>query len=182
MLHRGYKISSTRTSFFQEVDRLRKIFSNNNYPMQLIDECIDKYINKIDISETSEEQKRNKIPIYYQNQTLRNTLRTRLQQHCKDGAIKEHNSKIHNTNTTQDDLEANTLPMKQFQDLHRLRIYEALSILHERPDLNRQKDNFVNPLKLYSRSLHRTTPIIPTQSSQTLSSTQHTYNLRSNSN
>ena len=110
----------------------------------------------------------------------RNTLRKRLQQHCNDGAIKEHNSEYHKTDTTQEDLEANTIPTKQFQDLHRLRVYEALTILHERPDLNRQKDNFVNPLKLYSRSLHRTA--IPTQTSQTIPSTQHTYNLRSTSN
>ena len=37
----------------------------------------------------------------------------------------------------------------------RLQIYEALLILHQRPDMNRQKDNFVNPLKLYSRYLPR---------------------------
>ena len=30
-------------------------------------------------------------------------------------------------------------------------IYEALSILNRKPDLNRQIDNFINPLKLFSR-------------------------------
>ena len=86
----------------------------------------------------------------------RNTLRKRLTQHCKDGAIKEHNTKAHKIETNQSDIQSNTIPIKQFDDLHRLLIYEALSILEERPDLNRQRDNFVNPLKLYSRTLHRT--------------------------
>ena len=41
-------------------------------------------------------------------------------------------------------------------DYHKLTIYEALAILHRKPDLNRQIDNFVNPLKLFSRSTHIT--------------------------
>ena len=107
----------------------------------------------------------------------RNTLRKRLTQHCKDGAIKEHNTKAHKIETSQSDLESNTIAVKQFDDLHRLLIYEALSILEERPDLNRQKENFVNPLKLYSRTLHRTQ-----QNPQFPPPTQHNYNLRSTAN
>ena len=38
----------------------------------------------------------------------------------------------------------------------KLTIYEALAILHRKPDLNKQIDHFVNPLKLFFRSTHIT--------------------------
>ena len=37
---------------------------------------------------------------------------------------------------------------------NKLFIYEALSILDTKPDLNRQIDNFINPLKLFSRGIN----------------------------
>ena len=36
MLHRAYKISSNEEVFQLEVNRLKQIFSNNNYPMIII--------------------------------------------------------------------------------------------------------------------------------------------------
>ena len=73
---------------------------------------------------------------FYIGQT-RNTIRTRLEQHCHDGAIKEHNERRHKTQITLHELEQNTVSITVFRDLTRLKIYEALLILHERPDLNR---------------------------------------------
>ena len=46
--------------------------------------------------------------------------------------------------------------LKIIPDYHKLTISEALAILHRKPDLNRQIDNFVNPLKLFSRITHIT--------------------------
>ena len=81
----------------------------------------------------------------------RNTINKRLEQHCKDGAIKEHLRLKHQQNSSSELLQQNTCPAKQLRDTKRLFIYEALTIiLKERPFINWQKDNFINPLKLYS--------------------------------
>ena len=40
---------------------------------------------------------------------------------------------------------------RNYRYINKLFIYEALSILDRKPDLNRQIDNFINPLKLFSR-------------------------------
>lgn len=255
MLHRGRKISSTMEAFKLEIDRLKQVFTNNNFPIKLIDKCIEEFRTKQNNQNILEDPK-NKLKIYYENQMndqykkdekvikaiinnnvkpttvndeleiiiyyknmktknlimknditrisdklskswivykyncpredcelpnptyigqTRNTLKKRLEQHCNDGAIKEHLHKNHKLTTTQDDLELNTIPVKQFTDTNRLFIYEALLILHERPDLNRQKDNFINPLKLYARSTPRHNN---TNNSQAPTAPQHTHNLR----
>ena len=55
--------------------------------------------------------------------------------------------KKHITSIQTQDLENNTLPVKSFQDLKRMTIYEALLIIEQRPYINRQKDNFINLTK-----------------------------------
>ena len=80
----------------------------------------------------------------------------------------------HQQNSTLELLQQNTCPVKQLRDTKRLFIYEALTILKERPFINRQKDNFINPLKLYSR----TTTLNQSQPKNS-TSTNHTYSLRS---
>ena len=87
----------------------------------------------------------------------RNSAKTRLNQHRQNGAILEHLQQSHNINTVQlDTLLSNVNFLKIIPDYHKLTIYEALAILHRKPDLNRQIDNFVNPLKPFSRSTHIT--------------------------
>lgn len=256
MLHRGYKISSNEEHFQHEVNRLKQIFTNNNYPMKIINQSITKFHKKIK-DKSNQEPPRTKIKIYYENQMneqykkdekimkniitqnvktnndedlefiiyykntktrnllmqnnlaklpdklltswsvykfscyyedcellnpsyigqTRNTIRTRLQQHCRDGAIKDHLQRYHRSETDIQCLETHTVPIKQFNDLRRLKIYEALLILHQRPDMNRQKDNFVNPLKLYSRYLPRPRHNPETQTPSTQQPPR--YNLRS---
>lgn len=255
LLHRARKISTSPDIFIEEINRLKQIFSNNNYPMEFINKCIDEY--HISINNKNNQETKQKIKIYYENQIneqykkdekiikdivkknvctinpeevldvviyyknlktknlimkndlkptpdkmlrnwsvykykchvedcelrnptyigqTRNTIRKRLSQHCNDGAIKEHLQYKHNLQPNQKDLEENTSPIKQFLDLRRLKIYEALLILHENPNLNRQKDNFVNPLKLYSRSGPRNNT---QEMNANAPSVQHPYNLRS---
>ena len=93
----------------------------------------------------------------------RNNVKTRLNQHRQNGAILEHLQQSYNINTVQlDTLFPNIKFLKIIPDYHKLTIYEALAILHRKPDLNRQIDNFVNPLKPFSRSTHSTNIITDT--------------------
>ena len=41
-----------------------------------------------------------------------------------------------------------------YQEPKKLSLYEALVIIDKQPALNRQIDNFINPLKLFARSNH----------------------------
>ena len=85
----------------------------------------------------------------------RNNVKTRLNQHRQNGAILEHLQQSHNINTVQlDTLLSNVKNLKIIPDYHKLIIYEALAILHRKPDLNRQIYNFVNPLQLFSSHAH----------------------------
>jgi len=255
LLHRGRKISTSPDIFIKEIDRLKQIFSNNNYPQEFINKCIDEYHKTIE--ERNHREIKPKIKVYYENQfneqykkdekiikeivkkhvkpndpneelkviiyyknlktknlimkndisqnqdnmlknwsiykykchvedcelrnptyvgQTRNTIRKRLEQHCNDGAIKEHLQNSHKISPIQKDLEDNTIPIKQFLDLPKLKVYEALLILHENPNLNRQKDNFVNPLKLYSRLAPRN---YENNQLPNVQNTRHSYNLRS---
>ena len=256
MLHQAYKISSNEEIFQLEVNRLRQVFSNNNYPMHVIEKIITNFTREKQSRQEAPQTTGDKIKLYYENQMnnqykkdekimkdiirknvkpanendkmeliiyyrniktkdlimknniasnnndplskswslykftcphedcelltssyigmTRNTINKRLEQHCKDGAIKEHLRLKHQQNSTLELLQQNTCPVKQLRDTKRLFIYEALTILKERPFINRQKDNFINPLKLYSRTttLNQSQPNYST-------STNHTYSLRS---
>ena len=55
-------------------------------------------------------------------------------------------------------LSSNVKIHKVSHDFKKRNIYEALTILHKNPDLKRQIDNFVNPLKLFARSHHPAPP------------------------
>jgi len=93
----------------------------------------------------------------YLGQT-RNTLSKRLTYHLQDGAMKDHVMKYHNRTLTRQDLEDHISVVASLQDYQRLSIYKALMILKLRPDINRQQDNFHNPLKLFARAgrtIHR---------------------------
>ena len=87
----------------------------------------------------------------YVGQT-RNNIRTRLALHRQNGAIIEHLASHHNiTNITLEELASNVSVLQKLPADNKLFINEALSILDRKPDLNRQIDNFLNPLKLFSR-------------------------------
>ena len=47
LLHRAYTINSAYTSLHQEIEKLKKIFTKNGYPMRFIDKCILKFFNKL---------------------------------------------------------------------------------------------------------------------------------------
>ena len=43
LLHRARKICSDNTLFLCEVDRIKQLFINNNYPMSVINDCVKIY-------------------------------------------------------------------------------------------------------------------------------------------
>ena len=83
----------------------------------------------------------------------RNTILTKLNQHKQNGAILEHMATCHNINRLAlEDLISNVKILKIIHEPRKLSIYEALVIIDKKPALNRQVDNFTNPLKLFARS------------------------------
>ena len=65
---------------------------------------------------------------------------------------------VHNNTTlTLEDLADKVKIVKQIREHRKLSIYEALTILERKPGLNRQIDNFINPLKLFARG-HQLNP------------------------
>ena len=70
MLHRGFKILSNMQLFQQEIRRIKHFFSNNNYPMKVVDQCIKSFLQ----SKTRQNPRDDKaqIVVYYQNQMHRN--------------------------------------------------------------------------------------------------------------
>ena len=74
-----------------------------------------------------------------------------MNQHRQNGAILEHMSTHHHIATASlYELSSNVKIFKVIHDFKKLIIYEALTILHKKTDLNRQIDNFVNPLKIFA--------------------------------
>ena len=45
MLHTAYKISSNSIIFQSDVERIKQLFVNNNYPMNIISDRIEKFLN-----------------------------------------------------------------------------------------------------------------------------------------
>lgn len=69
LINRAYKISSDWSKFQSEITRLRQMFANNNYPSLIVDEQINKFLNKkhIQIVNTTESQGQ-VYKLYYRNQ------------------------------------------------------------------------------------------------------------------
>ena len=67
-LHRAFNICSTYQALHSEIDRIKQLLTNNNYPMELIDNEVRKFLNrKFDADPTSHDPA-NKIPLYYRSQ------------------------------------------------------------------------------------------------------------------
>ena len=68
MLLRAHKISSSFEIFSSELERIRQLFVNNNYPMKVIDECINKFQNKINTNNNDNLENKQSVKLYYENQ------------------------------------------------------------------------------------------------------------------
>ena len=84
---------------------------------------------------------------YYIGQT-QNTMSLRLTDHLQNGAIKDHMRNCHQKILSRKELENNAKIILKIQCPRRLIVYEALNIIHKKPNLNVQEE-FSNVLKLY---------------------------------
>ena len=90
----------------------------------------------------------NALNVSYLGQTT-NQLTRRITEHIANGAVKDHYNKIHNKTVTRSDIINNIRIIKTINDNNRLTIYEALSIIKYKPNINLQKDHFLRQLKLF---------------------------------
>ena len=69
-LHRAYKICSDWNSFSTELDRIKQLLTNNNFPMAIIDQHIETFLNnKFKTNNNSNETTPNtNLNIYFRNQ------------------------------------------------------------------------------------------------------------------
>jgi hypothetical protein len=71
LLHRGYHVSSSWDSFHAEVNRIRQLLTNNNFPMALIDRTINNFVNQ-KFQDNPSITPRKKILLFFQNQMSTN--------------------------------------------------------------------------------------------------------------
>ena len=68
MLHRAFKISSSQILFHREIARIKQLFTNNNYPITVINECIEKFMNKKQFNiVNSTEGNKEEVLLFYEN-------------------------------------------------------------------------------------------------------------------
>ena len=75
-LHRAYHVSQNWLIFDTEVQRIKQLLTNNNFPMSIIDETVNKFINNI-LSNTIK-TKGETVQLFFQSQMCSNY---RLQEH-----------------------------------------------------------------------------------------------------
>ena len=229
-LNRAHKICSTWHHFNNEVQRIKQLLVNNNFPNKLIDNLILKFLNKKYDNNNSSQMQGTTLKLYYENQwhtnykqdekVLKNVfqqhvkcvnpndrlslnifyknrkisnlimknnlhpntdplkkshvvycikcpgecdlpnptyigyttnqLQTRLSQHLREGAPKQHMFEAHNSQYSKDSIANNTDIIVSMPDANKLSIYEALCILRQNPDINKQLNTFTRQLKLYT--------------------------------
>ena len=67
LLHRGYHISTDWYSFHQEILRIKQLLTNNNFPMNVIDKCVNNFLNN-KLTPTTRENKSKYIQLYFKGQ------------------------------------------------------------------------------------------------------------------
>ena len=95
------------------------------------------------------------------------TLSRRLTMHAQAGSIFQHFKTKHQAKPTRIQLTENTTIIARAENRFKLAIKEALLILHNAPDINKQFDNFTSILKLHAHrnNCHNSKPFV-TPSSQ----------------
>ena len=73
ILHRAYAICSNWNEISREIDRLKQLFTNNNYPLSVVESVIHKFISeKVTSSDNSTVSKPDSIELYFKNQMTLN--------------------------------------------------------------------------------------------------------------
>jgi len=69
LLHRGYHVSSDWDVFTDEIHRIKQLLTNNDYPMALIDETVNKFIeSKITPKNIPGNESSNEVRLFFCNQ------------------------------------------------------------------------------------------------------------------
>ena len=72
LLHRGYQICSDWESFHNEINRIKQLLTNNNFPMQVIDNTVRDFLNKINVNNSPLTTGNNPINLFFQGQMSSN--------------------------------------------------------------------------------------------------------------
>jgi hypothetical protein len=73
MLYRGYHISSDWNIFHEEIERIKQTLTNNNFPMNLIDNTINKFMKTInDKHRQANDNSGKNVSFYYKSQMTSN--------------------------------------------------------------------------------------------------------------
>ena len=67
-LYRAYEICSEWQSFHQEIVRLKQMLTNNNFPMNIIDNTIKSFLDKLFLSDNKLIQDKRQINFFFQGQ------------------------------------------------------------------------------------------------------------------
>lgn len=93
LLHRGYLVSSTWDIFHAEVQRIKQLLTDNNFPCDMVDDHINKFISaKMTTEERGQEDGKEKVNFWFLNQMTSNykveeqTLTKIIQTHVLPGS------------------------------------------------------------------------------------------------
>jgi hypothetical protein len=78
-VHRAFAITSSWDGFHSEIQRIRRLLSNNNFPIALIDKQIQKFINGKFDTQHAGQTSDNSITLYYRNQFTSNAKTDEVQ-------------------------------------------------------------------------------------------------------
>jgi len=91
LLHRGYHVSNNWSVFAIEIDRIKRLLTNNNYPMHLIDSTVQKFLSSKVLDERKDPPGSN-IDFYFRNQMTSSykTEEKRLRKIIEDNVAAAH--------------------------------------------------------------------------------------------
>ena len=83
MIHRAYQLSSTPTAFSAECNKLRSTFLNLDYPINLINSAINKFLRNIDnidaAKNTRDDSSTIIVPLPFKDQPSANSVKKQMQ-------------------------------------------------------------------------------------------------------
>ena len=71
-LHRAFKVSNTWSDFHNEINHIKQMLINNNYPNYLVDDEIKRFLDKKLANNPSNQANKTPLKIYYSNQMHNN--------------------------------------------------------------------------------------------------------------
>ena len=86
MIHRGYQLSSTPNTFSAQCNKLRSTFLDLDYPINLINSTINKFLRNIDNIDAAKNARDDNstiiVPLPFKGQPSANSVKTQMQHWC----------------------------------------------------------------------------------------------------